>query len=63
MKLVQRNLREAVGQSDSVVFDSRRIHRIPDKAIARELAARLPHIKGLRRIKFVNRNGDVVDIR
>ena len=63
MKLVQRNLRNAAKQSDSVVFDSRRIHRIPDKAIIRELAARLPHINGLRHIKFVNRRGKVIDIK
>ena len=63
MKLVERNLRYAVDQSDSVVFDSRRVHRIPDKAIARELSAKLPYIRGLKRIKFVNRHGEVIDIK
>jgi hypothetical protein len=63
MGLVERNLRNAVLQSDSVVFDSRRVNYIPDKALARELSAQFGRIKNLRRLKFINRHGEVIDIQ
>jgi len=63
IKAIKRNLKDARWQSDKVVFDSRRMKRVPDKAIERELSTQLSGIKEVRRIKFVNRHGEVVDIK
>lgn len=63
MGLVERNLRYAVLQSGNVVFDSRRVNYLPDKALTRELSAQSARIKGLNRLKFVNRRGEVIDIK
>jgi hypothetical protein len=62
MDCVERNLKKAVNQSDKIVFDSRRIKRIPDKAIMRELSHQLYKSAGISRIIFVNRHGIVIDI-
>jgi hypothetical protein len=62
LDVVGRNLRRASRKADSIVFDSRRMKKIPDKAISRELSTQLHFIAKIRRIKFVDRSGNVVDI-
>jgi hypothetical protein len=62
LKVVERNLKKARWQSENVVFDSRRMKKVPDAAIARELSKWLHEFKELKRIKFVNRHGIVTDI-
>lgn len=64
MKAVERNLRRGVDQSVCIVFDSRRMKGIPDKAIERELrTCALSRIKKLQHLLFVNRKGEVIDIK
>ncbi|MCL2451670.1 hypothetical protein FWD20_02235 [Candidatus Saccharibacteria bacterium] len=63
LRTIKRNLKEGRWQSDRIVFDSRRMKRVPDKAIARELSKQLSEIAEIKRIKFVNRHGEVVDIK
>jgi hypothetical protein len=60
---VERNLKKAVRQSRNVVFDSRRMKRIPDTAILRELTAKSLANKALKRVMFVNRHGIVVVVK
>jgi hypothetical protein len=62
LTLVEKNLRRGSKQSDKIIFDSRRIKRLPDKAIMRELSAQLKFIAKIKKIKFVGRQGQVVDI-
>jgi hypothetical protein len=62
LKSVERNLKRGRWQSDKIVFDSRRMKKVPDKAIERELRQRIKEISNLSRIKFVNRHGKIVDI-
>jgi hypothetical protein len=62
MDAVERNLKRAVKQSGSIVFDSRRMKRVPDAAIQRELSAQLSKSKAIERIIFVNRHETVIDI-
>jgi hypothetical protein len=50
-------------QSDKVVFDSRRMKRIPDKAIEHELITKSHANSSLARVWFVNRHGKVIDIK
>jgi hypothetical protein len=62
MDAVERNLKRATKQSCNIVLDSRRIKRVPDAAIQRELSAQLSKSKVIKRILFVNRHGTVIDI-
>ena len=62
-KAVRRNLREGRWQSDKIVFDSRRMKKVPDTAIAQELVAQSKLISGISKVKFVNRHGVVTDIK
>jgi hypothetical protein len=63
LDVVERNLRRAAKQSRNVIFDSRRIKKIPDVAIARELATQLKHIKKIDKIIFINRHAETIDIK
>jgi hypothetical protein len=63
LSLVEKNLRRGSKQSDGIIFDSRRVKHLPDKAIARELSTQLKFINNVKRIKFVNRHGKVLDIK
>jgi hypothetical protein len=63
LSLVEKNLRRAVKQSGNIVFDSRRVKRIPDAALERELAKWAKEIKGVDRLKFINRHRVVIDIK
>lgn len=63
IKAVERNLKRGRWQSSRIVFDSRRMKGIPDAAIERELRKHAFALKGIDRVLFVNRRGDVVDIR
>lgn len=62
IKSIERNLKRAKWQSENVILDSRRMKKVPDKAIERELRKYIVEIAGLKRILFVNRHGDIVDI-
>jgi len=63
LKAVERNLKRGRWQSDKIVFASRRMKGIPDKAIERELKNRSKEIDGLSRIIFINRQKEIVDIK
>ena len=60
---VERNLRKALNhQSSNIVLDSFRMKNIQDRSIKSFLAERLRAKHGLRRIIFVNRRREVIDI-
>ena len=63
IKAVERNLKRGKWQSSCIVFDSRRMKYVPDKAIERELRKRFIEIKEIKKIKFINRHSQVIDIR
>lgn len=57
-------LSKALDQSNCVILDSRRMKGIPDHAIERELqACAAGRIKNLKRLLFVNRKAQVIDIK
>ena len=60
---IQRTLRDALHQSSCVIFDSRRMDQMPDAVVERELRKNFALLKSLQRLLFVNRRGDVIDIR
>ena len=59
---VERNLRRAKNQSSRIVFDSRRMKGIPDKAIMRESLSKAPLISGVSRIIYIDKHGKCIDI-
>jgi hypothetical protein len=63
LSAIEDNLKKALRQSCYIVFDSRRMKRLPDKAIERELSTQLHKSKAIQRILFVNRHGQVIDIK
>jgi hypothetical protein len=62
LKSVERNLKRGRWQSSKIVFDSRRMKKVPDKAIERELRQRIKEIPDVEQIKFVNRHSKIIDI-
>lgn len=62
LKAVERNLKRAKWQSCRIVFDSRRMKYVPDKVVERELRKHFSEMKGISKIKFINRRGQVIDI-
>lgn len=59
---VQRNLRRGLGQSRSIIFDSRRMKGVPDAAIERELRKWAHELRTLDHLIMVNRHAEVIDI-
>lgn len=62
-RAVQRNLHRALQQAPRVVFDGRRMKNFPDKKILHEIDKWLPGLKSCKGLKFINRAGEVIDIR
>lgn len=60
---IDKNIRKALHQSKLVIFDSRRMKRIPDAKIERELRKSASSLPYMRHLLFVNRRGIVIDIK
>ena len=63
LRRVQENLRHALHQSQYVIFDSRRMKKIPDTAIERELRKWAKELKRLKALMYVDKHGRVFDIK
>ena len=61
--MIQKNLRRALHQSQNVIFDARRIKKLPDRVIEREVRIRAAELKTLRRLIYVNRKSQIVVIK
>lgn len=59
---VDKNIRKALHQSKCIIFDSRRMKRVPDSAIEKELRKSASVLHSMRHLLFVNRHGEVIDI-
>lgn len=62
LHMVEQNLRRALKQSSNIIFDSRRMKGLPDHAIERELRKWGKELRSLKRLLFVNRHAQVIDI-
>lgn len=62
-RAIQRNIRKALNQSNCVIFDARRMKNIPNKAIEREVRKHAAEFKSLKKLLFVNRLGEVLEIK
>lgn len=61
--MILKNLRRALHQSDCVVFDCRRMKRLPNQVIEREVRLRANELKSLKHLIYINRHGDVMTIK
>ena len=60
---VDKNVRKALHQAHCVVFDSRRMKRLHDSTIERELLKSARSLGSLKHLVFINRQGEVIDIK
>ena len=60
---IDKNVRKALHQAKCVVFDSRRMKKVPDTIVERELRKSADILRSMRHLLFVNRKGQVIDIK
>jgi hypothetical protein len=59
---VERNLKRSKNQADCVVFDSRRMKKLPDEAIRREVKVKFAKTRHIEKMLYVARDGKIVKI-
>ena len=63
MAMVQKNIRRALHQSPNIVFDVRRMKRLPDAAVEREVRKWANEVRTCKHALYVNRHGNVIVIK
>lgn len=63
LKAVERNLKRGRWQSKNIVFDCRRMKKVPDEAIQREVRKQSNEVSGISRLLYINKHGKVIDIK
>lgn len=63
LQKVRKTLRKALAQSANIIYDSQRIKGVPDSNIERELRKQGEAIRSIKRILFVNKARQVIDIK
>lgn len=59
---IEKNLKRASKQSPNIIIDSQRIKHLPDKKLQYFLCNRLQAQRSIKRLLFVNRRREVIDI-
>jgi len=62
LSAVERNLKRATRQSGNIIIDSRRMSKIHDATIQKLLAQKLKQQKTIKKLLFVNRKYQIIDI-
>ena len=62
-RTILKNLKDAKWQSDRVILDARRMKKVPDDAILRELKASSREVPEIKHIKYVSKSGRLLDIK
>ena len=63
LKAVERNLKRGRWQSENIIFDCRRMKRVPDAAIEREVRKQAFAVPRVKRLRYVNKHGQIIDIK
>ena len=63
LKAVERNLKRGRWQSENLVFDCRRMKKLPDTAIQREVEKQAFLLSGIKRVLYIDKHGNVIDIK
>lgn len=62
-KVIEKNLRKALHQSKNVIFDARRMKKLPDMVIEREVRKWCSELRTIKHLIYVNRSGEVCIIK
>ena len=62
-RTILKNLKEAKWQSKKVVLDSRRMKGVPNEAILREVKQKIKEVPEIKRLKYVSKSGELLDIK
>ncbi|MBC2888932.1 hypothetical protein [Gordonibacter massiliensis (ex Traore et al. 2017)] len=62
-RAIDRNLRRALHQSANIIFDSRRMKKLPDAVIERELRKHAQEVRSIKHLWFINRRQEIIDIK
>lgn len=62
-KVVEKNLRKALHQSKNVIFDARRMKKLPDTVIEREVRKWGFELRTIKHLIYVNRVGKICIIK
>ncbi|MBQ2672807.1 hypothetical protein IJG01_02460 [Candidatus Saccharibacteria bacterium] len=62
-KTILKNLKESKWQANYVVLDSRRMKRVPNAAIFREVIANIKQIPEIKRLKYISKKGKLLDVK
>ena len=63
LKAIERNLKRGSWQSGNIIFDSARMKKVSDEAVERELRRQAALVKRVKRLRFVNKAREIVDIK
>lgn len=62
LSAIERNLKRATKQSGNIIIDSHRMRKLHDTSIQKLLMSKLKQQKTIKRLLFVNRKRQVIDI-
>lgn len=62
LSAIERNLKRALKQSDSIIIDSRRMHKLHDSTIQKYLTQKLKQQRSIKRLLLVDRRHQIIDI-
>ena len=62
-KVIEKNLRKALHQAKNVIFDARRMKKLPDMVIEREVRKWGFELRTIKHLIYVNRSGEVCIIK
>ena len=63
LKAVERNLKRGRWQSENIIFDSRRMKKLPNAPIEREVRKQAFAVPRIKRLRYVNKRGQIIDIK
>ncbi len=63
LKAIERNLKRARWQSENIIFDCRRMKKLPEKAIEREVEKQAFTIARINRLILITKRGIIIDIK
>jgi len=62
-RVVEKTLRSALHQAHCVIFDARRMKRLPNVVIENEVRKWGAELRSLKRLIYINRSGEVIVIK
>ena len=61
-KKIKRNVKRALEKCQNVIIDSSRVKGLSDESILRTLKSKVKDLPGLKRLIFINKRDQIIDI-